>query len=100
MFVPRVFDGVSWVRVAPPQREPGAACLAVAAHLRAAAPAMPGRELDARVACVVRLFEDGITGVVMIGEGHRVDRIDLLPVPAGESRSRPGGRLPGRARRR
>ena len=76
VFVPRTFDGAGWVRVGPAQREAGTACLAAVAHLRSAVPGMPQAEVEARAASAARMLEEGMADVVMIGAGHRVDRID------------------------
>lgn len=77
VFVARAFDGTRWVRIGPARREAGLACLAAVAHLGPVAAGVPREELQARAVSAAQLLEDCTAGVVMIGAGHRVERIDL-----------------------
>lgn len=74
VFAPMAFDGISWVRIAGPQRDARAACMSVTAHIHLLQ-GLPLGELDARAESAVRALEDGAVSVAVIDDLHRVDRI-------------------------
>jgi len=79
LFTPMAFDGISWARIAGPQRDARAACMSVTAHIHLLH-GLPLGELDARAESAVRALEDGAVSVAVIDDRHRVDRIFVCSV--------------------
>jgi hypothetical protein len=84
------FDGVSWVRIAEPQRDAVAACMSITAHIHLLQN-RPLGELDAHAASAIRALEEGAVSVAVIDDLHRVDRIYVCSITGSPAWGAPRG---------
>lgn len=79
VFTPMASDGIGWLRITEPQRDPRAACMSVAALIHLLQPGVPLSELQARAETAIRALEDSADSAAVIDDMHRVERVFLHP---------------------
>src|SRR5712691_7613855 len=76
-FTPLAFDGLTWLRIDGPQRDPRSACMIVAPFIHLIDPATSRCDLESAAEKAVRLLEEGASCVSVIDSLHRVERATM-----------------------